>query len=79
MWSIFGVKLNYIVSLGEFCNNSTLFMELFMISGLLELTTLGSWVWNSTVELRLPHNLLEILTELLILINWTILTSILKY
>ena len=31
MWSIFGVKLNYIVIFGKSCNSSTLLMELFMI------------------------------------------------
>ena len=33
MWSIFGVKLNYIVILEKLWNNSTLLMELFMICG----------------------------------------------
>ena len=31
MWSIFGVKLNYIVIFEKSCNSSTLLMELFMI------------------------------------------------
>ena len=31
MWSIFGVKLNYIVIYEKLCNSSTLLMELFMI------------------------------------------------
>ena len=33
MWSIFGVKLNYIVIFEKSCNSSTLLMELFMICG----------------------------------------------
>ena len=33
MWSIFGVKLNYIVIFENWCNSSTLLMELFMICG----------------------------------------------
>ena len=33
MWSIFGVKLNYIAIFEKSCNSSTLLMELFMICG----------------------------------------------
>ena len=33
MWSIFGVKLDYIVIFEKSCNSSTLLMELFMICG----------------------------------------------
>ena len=35
MWSICGVKINYIVILEKLCNNSTLLLELFMICGLM--------------------------------------------
>ena len=33
MWSIFGVKINYIVIFEESCNSSTLLMKLFKIRG----------------------------------------------
>ena len=33
MWSIFGVKLNYVVIFEKSCNSSTLLMELLMICG----------------------------------------------
>ena len=36
MWTIFGVKLNYIMILEKLCNSSTLLIELFMICGQLE-------------------------------------------
>ena len=36
MWSIFGVKLNYITIFEKSCNSSTLLMELFMICDQLE-------------------------------------------
>ena len=39
MWSIFGVKLNYIVIFEKSCNSSTLLMELFMICGQLHCTS----------------------------------------
>ena len=40
MWSIFDVKLNYIVIFEKSCNSSTLLMELIMICGQLQLEQL---------------------------------------
>ena len=48
MWSIFGVKLNYIVIFEKSCNSSTLLMELFMICGHLQHTNWAESKLNKT-------------------------------